>query len=93
MPSVTSAAVQRFSPFGPPLVLEGEDAAAYEELLARVRAAVKPVDIIDAMFVDDVVRLQWKVLLWGRLKLGLIKASLSRPLEGFLTDAVDVASL
>jgi hypothetical protein len=43
--------------------------------------------------VDDVVRLQWKVLLWGRLKLGLIKASLSRPLEGFLIDAVDVASL
>jgi len=37
---------QRLLLFGPPL-LEGEDAAAYDQLLARICAAAKPVDIID----------------------------------------------
>jgi hypothetical protein len=40
--------------FGEPQLLEGEDAAAYDELLARFRAAVKPVDIIEEMFIADV---------------------------------------
>ena len=35
--------------------LQGEDAAAYDELLSRAGAAVKPVDIIDEMFIADVV--------------------------------------
>jgi hypothetical protein len=46
---------QRLSLFGPPLLLEGEDAAAYDELLARVCAAVKPVDVIDEMLIADIV--------------------------------------
>jgi hypothetical protein len=41
----TSTAVTRSSVFGPPLVLEEEDAAAYDELLARVCVAVKPIDV------------------------------------------------
>ena len=65
----TSTAVTRSSVFGPPLVLEGEDAAAYDELLARVRAAVKPIDVIDEMLVNDVVCLQWETLRWRRVKL------------------------
>jgi hypothetical protein len=35
----------------------GEDAAAYDQLLARICAAVKPVDIIDETFIADVVSL------------------------------------
>ena len=42
---------KRFTPelpplalFGPPLLLGGEDAAAYDQLLGHIRAAVKPVD-------------------------------------------------
>ena len=60
--------------FGPPLVLEGEDAAAYDQLLARICAAVKPVDIIDEMFIADVVSLEWEVLRWRRLKWTLLRA-------------------
>jgi hypothetical protein len=30
-----------------PLLIEGEDAATYDELLAHMLAAVKPVDVID----------------------------------------------
>ena len=32
----------RLALFGPPLLIEGEDAATYDELLARMLAAVKP---------------------------------------------------
>ena len=59
--------------FGPPLLLEGEDAAAYDELLASVRAAAKPIDIIDEMFIADAVSLEWEVLRWRRLKTCLIR--------------------
>jgi hypothetical protein len=45
-PSVPGQA-QRLLLFGPPPLLEGEDAAAYDQLLARICAAAKPVDIID----------------------------------------------
>jgi hypothetical protein len=51
----TSNAVSRHSLFGPPPILEGEDAAAYDELFGRVCAAVKPADVIDEIFVADVV--------------------------------------
>ena len=44
-PSVPERA-QRLALFGPPPVIEGEDAAAYDQLLARICAAVKPVDVI-----------------------------------------------
>jgi len=54
--------VQRLALFGPLILLEGEDAAAYDELLARIFAAVKPVDIIEEMFVADLVSLEWEVL-------------------------------
>jgi hypothetical protein len=59
--------VQRLAVFGPPLLLEGEDAAAYDELLGRICAALKPVDIIDELFIADIVALEWEVLRWRRL--------------------------
>ena len=53
---------QRLAVFGPPLLLEGEDAAAYDKLLARVCAAIKPVDVIDEMLIADILALEWEVL-------------------------------
>lgn len=41
--------------FGRPPVLEGEDMAAYDELCGRLYAAVKPADVIDEMYLDDIV--------------------------------------
>jgi hypothetical protein len=38
---------QRLALFGPPPLLEGEDAATYDQLLARICVAIEPVDIID----------------------------------------------
>jgi hypothetical protein len=53
--SVAPGSPERWAVFGPPQLLQGEDAAAYAQLLARVCAAVKPVDMIDEMFIVDVV--------------------------------------
>jgi hypothetical protein len=69
--------------------LRGEDAAAYDELLARIRAAVKPVDIVDEMFIDDVVSLEWEILRWRRLKSGLIRARGLEALKYFLRGNLD----
>jgi len=43
-----------------PLLIEGEDAATYDELLAHMLAAVKPVDVIDEMLIVDVASLEWE---------------------------------
>ena len=72
-PSVPGRA-QGLALFGAPLLLEGEDAAAYDQLIDSICAVVKPVDIIDEMFIADVVFLEWEVLRWRRLKSSLIRA-------------------
>ncbi len=85
----TSKAVTRHSLFGPPPILEGEDAAAYDELFGRVCAAIKPVDVIDEMFMADVVASEWEFLRWSRLKLSLIRARALEALENFLGEKLD----
>jgi hypothetical protein len=74
---------QRLSLFGPPPVLEGEDAAGYDELLGRICAAVKPVDVIDEMLIADIAALAWEVLRWRRLKSSLMQEAGFKALESF----------
>jgi hypothetical protein len=81
--------VQRLALFGPPPLIEGEDAAAYDQLLARICAAVKPVDIIDEIFIADVVPSEWEVLRLRRLKWSLIRAPALEALENFLGENLD----
>jgi hypothetical protein len=76
--------VQPLALFGSAILLEGEDAAAYDQLFARICAAVKPVDIIEEMFVADLVSLEWEVLRWRRLKWSLIQARGREVLQNFL---------
>jgi hypothetical protein len=83
------AKVQRLTLFGSPQLLEGEDPAAYDELLGRMCAAVKPVDVIDEMFIADVVSLEWEVLRWRRLKASLIQTRGLRALKEFLNNHLD----
>jgi hypothetical protein len=71
--------------FGDPQLLEGEDVEAYDELLARVRAAVNPLDIIEDMLIVDVVALEWQVLRWRRLQWVLIRARVLEALKDFLS--------
>jgi hypothetical protein len=80
---------QRLSLFGPPLLLEGEDAAAYDELLGRICAAVRPADVIDEMFIADIGCLEWEVLRWRRLKRTLMQETVLKALENFLAGKLD----
>src|SRR5262252_4772848 len=80
---------QRLAVFGPPLLLEGEDAEAYDELLARLYAAVKPVDVIDEMLIADIVALEWEVLRWRRLKRTLMREPGLKALKPFLIEQLE----
>jgi hypothetical protein len=86
----TSASITRLDVFGPPPLLGGEDAAAYNELLVRVSAAVKPTDIVEEIWVRDIVDLAWEVFRLRRIKAGLLAAAtqneIKRVLAKFLSD-------
>lgn len=69
---------------GEPQLLPGEDAAAYDQFLAHFCEAVKPVDIIEKIFVADVTALEWEVLRWRRLKASLMRTRGLNALEDFL---------
>jgi hypothetical protein len=73
--------VQRLALFGPPPLLEGEDPATYDQLLARICEAVQPVDIIYEMLIANAVSLEWEVLRYRRLKWSLIRESVREALH------------
>ncbi len=72
--------------FGPPPLLEGEDSAAYDGLLARVSGAVEPTDIIEEIWIRDIVDLEWEVQRLRRLKAQLITVTAHKGLKQILLD-------
>src|SRR6516225_4264089 len=84
-----SKAVSEHSLFAPPPLLEGEDAAAYDELYGRVCAAVKPVDVIDEMLIVDFVVLELDILRWRRWKSNRIRERGLEALNDFLREELD----
>src|SRR5262249_30608549 len=58
-------------PLPPPSLANGEDAATYEQLAARIRAAVAPANIIEEIWARDVADLTWDVVRLRRRKAGL----------------------
>jgi hypothetical protein len=72
-PSLSADAV-----FGAPPLIAGEDAGAYADLLARVGAAVRPADILEEIWVRDVVDLVWEGQRLRRLKTHLVNSVLHR---------------
>src|SRR5829696_251947 len=78
---------------GPPVLLEGEDLAQYERLLAQVTAAVEPVDVIEELWVRDVVDLAWEGLRLRRLKTDLLVASTRAGLDAVLEGLVGLKEL
>jgi hypothetical protein len=87
----------RLALFGPPPLLEGEDAAAYDELLVRISGAVKPTDIFEEIWIREIVDLVWGAFRLRRLKANLMTAvthqgltAILEPLIGW-TDARNLA--
>jgi hypothetical protein len=68
----SSKALVRNTDFGPPPILPGEDAGAYEAMLAQVTKAVKPTCIIEQFWIRDIVDLTWEIIRLRGLKARLI---------------------
>lgn len=74
---------------GAPVLLLGEDPAAYERLLAQVGAAVAPRDIIEEIWVRDIVDLSWEVIRLRRLKASLLSQNAWRGVASLLLPITD----
>jgi hypothetical protein len=70
---------------GPPPVLEGEDLDAYNALHDRVCSAVAPADVIEELWVRDVVDLTWETLRLRRVKTGLVDSARHAGLSDILS--------
>jgi len=83
----------RLALFGPPPLLEGEDTAAYDELLVQISGAVKPADILEEIWVRDIVDLVWEAFRLRRLMTVVAHEGLRKILETLIdwSDARDVA--
>jgi hypothetical protein len=92
-PLTTPASLQeragRLALFGPPPLLEGEDTAAYDELLVRISGAVKPADIFEEIWVRDIVDLVWEALRLRRLKANLMTTVAHKGLREILEQLMD----
>jgi hypothetical protein len=66
VPTQASQTLSCLSIFGPPPLFKGEDAAAYDELLARVSGNLKPSDIFEEIWVREIVDLMWETFRWRR---------------------------
>ncbi len=89
--SLSGPSTSREPLIGKPLLLDGEDAAAYERFSAQINATVQPIDTIERVFVDDIVSLEWEVLRWRRLKCGFIQTLGLKALKERLVRDLDYA--
>jgi hypothetical protein len=67
-----------------PLLLNGEDRAAYDELLAAVTETVQPSDILEQIWTSEAVEKQWEALRQRRLKTAYIAANWQAALRATL---------
>jgi hypothetical protein len=77
------------SPARPPLsghwpLFAGEDAAAYDSLLGRVSDVVKPADVLEEIWLRDLVELSWEVTRLRRTKAEFVNSSAHRGLRKLL---------
>jgi hypothetical protein len=79
---ITAAGVDTLYPepartdvFGAPPLIADEDLSRYEELSARVAAAVRPKDAIEEMLVRDITDNAWEVLRLRRFKTALFASA------------------
>jgi hypothetical protein len=75
--------------FGSAPLIEGEDQAAYGAFHASVSAAVKPKDVLEQIWVRDVVDLTWETRRMRRLKASLLTSYLPLGLRQVLITLVD----
>lgn len=69
---------------GPPPLLPNESLVDYEGLKARLRAKIVPQDVLEEIWLRDILDLQWEVLRMRRLKARLLGNSSPIGLESLL---------
>ena len=82
--SAADRSAARFALFGPPPLIKGEDAAAYDDLLVRISAGVKPADILEDIWVRDVADFTWEIFALRRLKVNLLTATSHKAVKAVL---------
>jgi hypothetical protein len=87
--SKSMTSVPRLIVFDRPQLLEGEDRATYDQLVARVCVAVKPTDIIYERYSADVIALEWDVLRLRRVKFRRMRSLGFKALEDFLSGTLE----
>jgi hypothetical protein len=87
IPPVRASAALAF--LAPAPLIAGEDAAAYDDLLARVSAALNPSDILEDIWVRDVVDMVWDALRLRRLKAQLLTVSAYEGMHAILRRFLD----
>jgi hypothetical protein len=73
--AAADAAIEETAPLsfaGPVRLIPGENAVSYDELLARMTGALKPLDFVEEVWVRDLVDVVWDVLRLRRLKASLL---------------------
>jgi hypothetical protein len=75
--------------FGSAPLIEGEDQAAYDDFHAGISAAMKPKDVLEQIWVRDVVDLTWETRRMRRLKASLLTSKLSLGLWQVLVTVMD----
>ena len=80
---------QRLAWLGPPPLFKGEDAAAYDELWARIAGAINPADIFEELWVRDIVNCDWGVFRLRRLQASLMTATAYEGLQKVLEPLVE----
>ena len=61
--------------FGPPSLVLGEDAKAYNKLASLIAGAVKPIDYLEYIWVRDMISLEWDILRHRRIKAEIINGA------------------
>ena len=71
--------------FGPPALLPAESPAEYWRLYSLFQADLAPADVIEKIWLRDLVDLQWEVRRWRRLNNALLSSSKHDGLDKILS--------
>ncbi len=80
----TSPSLSRLPFCGPPPLLQSENGADYDDLLAGVSGHLKPSDIFEEIWTREIVDLIWENLRWRRNLARCLDAALPKLLEEVL---------
>ena len=88
-PEVAAMDPQLLEILGPPPILEGESLANYNAPQDRARSSVAPADVVEEIWVRDVVDHTWEVFRLRRMKAKVIDARRLMGIKRLLNDLVD----